>query len=86
MSSISFRNHRLAALDFGDLKERREDAKRGDIMGYLVWEPDMGEGEVVLIKQVDDYSWLSMLEMMSDWVRLLQREYDTVRSKDDEPQ
>ena len=86
MSDISFRNHRLAALDFGDLKERREDVKRGAIMGYLVWEPDMGEGEVVLIKQVDDYSWLSMLDMMGDWVGLLQREYDTARSKDDEPQ
>jgi len=86
MSGISFRNHRLAALDFGDLKSRQGDVKRGTIIGYLTWEPENGEGEVVLDRDFGNYNMVSALDMMDDWIGLLQREYETARSKGYEPQ
>jgi hypothetical protein len=78
---ISFRNYTLAAPEYGDKKERRAEAKRSEVLAHLLTEPESAEGEVVLSKAFARYGDIAKLDMLSDWIGLLQREYDRIHKE-----
>lgn len=82
MYDFSFRTHRLAGQEYGDLNDRREDARRGVVYGFLVMETELVEGEVVLSKNFfHNLDGIALLDTLGDWIGLLQREYDKVHGE-----
>lgn len=67
---------RLAAREWGDRRERRGQAKRGRVLGVLIWNDDVGEGEVLLVPGFELADGLLAKDALSDWGGLLDREYD----------
>ena len=81
MNDVSFRTHRLAGLEYGDLKERQKQVKRSMSVGYLILDMDAVEGEVVLVKDFEKLGGIALLDTLGDWIGLLQREYDKVHGE-----
>ena len=75
VEDLMFQEMRLAAPSFGYRENRVADAK-GDILGTLIWNPENVEGEVVLLQGIEGMGKVAYLDMLSDWIELLQREYD----------
>ena len=67
---------KLAARDWGNKKERMKDAKGGFIVGFLVWNDETYEGEVMLSPAILKADWLTKADMLSDFNGLLSREYE----------
>jgi hypothetical protein len=74
--AFTFRTHSLALSAFGDTKERRDHAKRGRIVGFLIADEDNGEGEVILEKDFLKNDNLFVCDVMGDFVNLLHNEHD----------
>jgi hypothetical protein len=73
--TITFHQHRLAAPEYGNIKERRGQVKRGEVVGYLIYDKEAGEGEVVIKKHFDPCDIIEA-DMLKDWIGLLDMEYE----------
>jgi hypothetical protein len=78
---ISLQKYKLAAPEFGDMEERRALADGGEILGVLLNDPESVDGEVVLSKTFMLSGELAKLDILSDWIGLLQREYDRIHGE-----
>lgn len=80
------RRWRLAAPEWGERRRRREDANNGKIVGVLIWSREDGEGEILLAPRFARLHWVERLDALSDWLGLLEREYEVFPGpdKDDE--
>lgn len=74
---IGFRSWPLAAPEYGDMIQRRRDAKGGEVLAVLVWDGDIaGEGEVYLHPDFfSGMAWVTAKDAMNDWMGLLDHEY-----------
>lgn len=75
MTCFSFRTHCLAALDYGDLKERKGNAKRGVVVGLLIADMDEVQGEVVFDKDFLKSPGIDTMDLLGDFNGLIDREY-----------
>lgn len=71
----AFRKWPLAAPEFGDMRERRRDAKAGEVFAVLVWAEKEGEGEAYLAPNIRTLHPVSAMDALSDWRGLLEHEY-----------
>ena len=72
----SFRRWPLAAPEYGEMKQRRKEAKAGQVLAVLVWDDEVGEGEVYLSRDLIKLKPLSAMDALQDWKGLLSHEYD----------
>jgi hypothetical protein len=70
-----FRRWPLAAPEYGEMKQRRKDAKTGQVFAVLVWDDEAGEGEVYLSRDLTKLHPSSAKDAIQDWTGLLNHEY-----------
>jgi hypothetical protein len=71
-----FRSWPLVASEYGEMIERRRDAKRGKVLAVLVWDGDVaGEGEIYLHPGFSEIGFVTAKDAMNDWMGLLDHEY-----------
>jgi hypothetical protein len=68
----------LAAREWGNKRDRRRDAKEGNVFGVLILNPETGEAEVLLHPSFNRADWLTKADALSDVMGLLQRDYEKV--------
>ena len=68
-----------AAKDYGHTGRRKYDAEGGRVFGVLLWNPETGEGEVLLSPSiVKDRSRLFKSDLIGDCYGLLEKEYEDI--------
>ena len=66
----------LAAAHWGRYRERAGQARRGAVLGLLIWDHELGEGEVLLAPEWNHCCGVLKADAASDWAGLLRREVD----------
>ena len=72
----------LAAPKWGNKRDRRRDAKEGQVFGVLVWNYETHEGEVLLHPSFRRVDGIGQADILSDVIGLLEREREGPEVKD----
>lgn len=68
---------KLAARDtFGDKRERQRQARTGEVFGVLIWNHDVGEGEVLLDPHFLKSCRVTRMDAYQDVIGLISRQYE----------
>lgn len=73
----------LAAREWGNKRDRRRDAKEGNVFGVLIWNYETHEGEVLLHPSFRRVDGIGRADILSDVIGLLRREYEGPEVDDD---